>query len=220
MKSFEVVVLISGRGSNLKSLVESRLGYEIVAVVSDQPEAPGLQYAQDAGIETIAIPRSKFPSRAAHKREIFSNVNQLGPDLVALAGFMLIVPPEFVEPNYGRIVNIHPSLLPAFPGLDTHKQAISAGVTEHGCSVHYVDSGVDTGPVIAQARCECYPTDTPETLAARVLTSEHKLYPWVVSQISGQQIRFDSEGPIATKECARSAEEHNFVFGSTVRVCY
>jgi formyltetrahydrofolate-dependent phosphoribosylglycinamide formyltransferase len=173
-------VLISGRGSNMAALVEAARAadcpYEVVCVISDRADAAGLETARAAGIaaEHVApVPRDK----AAHESLIEIALARHDVELVALAGYMRILSPAFCARWAGRLVNIHPSLLPRYPGLDTHARAIAAGDREHGASVHLVTAGVDEGPVLAQARVPVLAGDTPEALAARVLAEEHKLYP-------------------------------------------
>jgi len=202
-----VVVLISGRGSNLLTLISAAVSYRVTAVVSDRVDAPGLEYARSAGILTHVIPREAYPSRAKHRAALQALVASLTPDLIALAGFMQILPPPFIRAFAGRIVNIHPSLLPAWPGLDTHARVLAAGETRHGCSVHLVDEGVDTGAVIAQAALTCSSADTPRGLAERVLVLEHRLYPWVVSAVARGHITLAPGlvrcSPAARDEAAR-----------------
>lgn len=176
-------MLLSGRGSNLKALIQQQRGYRISHVISDKADAGGLAIAQAAGIPTTVVTRSQHPSLPAFKAAILNAVERTEPDLVALAGFMVVVQPEFVTRFHGKLINIHPSLLPHFPGLDTHIRAIEANHPEHGCTVHFVDTGVDTGPFIAQAKVPILKGDTAETLAARVITKEHALYPWIARNI-------------------------------------
>ena len=199
---FAIVVLISGRGSNLRSLIENSTHYRIAAVISNRSDALGLAVAKSSGIPAISIGRERFPSLTAQKEAIFKQVVEFSPDLVALAGFMQIVPTNFVNAFLGRLINIHPALLPKFPGLDTHRRALSANEKQHGCSVHYVDTGVDTGPIIAQAGCPILPGDTEDLLAARVLQHEHCLYPWVANQIASGNITFRS-GAVEISPAAR-----------------
>ena len=203
----KVAVFISGRGSNLKSLLENQLHYRIWAVISDNPDAPGLSFAATMGVGTYAFDRSQFPNRAAFKSAIYEKLAELKPDLVALAGFMQIVPESVVREWMGRLVNIHPSLLPAYPGLDTHRRVLEAGERIHGCSVHFVDAGVDTGPIIAQAACEVLSSDDEQLLAARVLRYEHQIYPWVLNNLAAGKIELRGSAPyydrLVMEEAAR-----------------
>jgi phosphoribosylglycinamide formyltransferase-1 len=196
----KVTVLLSGRGSNLKALIQQQRGYRISHVISDKADAGGLAIARESGIPTTVVPRGQHPSLAAFKAAILSAVEATDPRLVALAGFMVVVQPEFVTRFHGQLINIHPSLLPHFPGLDTHARAIEAKQQEQGCTVHFVDTGVDTGPVIAQAKVPVRENDTAESLAARVITEEHALYPWIVRnviqgaiQLNDRAVRYSSE---------------------------
>jgi formyltetrahydrofolate-dependent phosphoribosylglycinamide formyltransferase len=176
-----VGVLISGRGSNLGALLDAQgpfCPYEIAVVGANNPEAAGLQRAAEAGVVTFAIDHRPFgKDRAAFERALDAELRQHEVALVALAGFMRVLTPFFVNAWAGKLLNIHPSLLPAFPGLDTHARALAAGVKVHGCSVHWVTEGVDAGAPIGQAVVPVLPGDTPEVLAARVLDAEHVLYP-------------------------------------------
>lgn len=199
-----ITVLISGRGSNLKALIEGAHGYRISSVLSNVAEAKGLDIARAHGIPTITVLRSDFPSLHDYKRAVLSAVQNTSPDLVALAGFMMVLPPEFIGAFPERIINIHPSLLPKFPGLDTHTRAIRAGERFHGCTVHLVDAGIDTGPIVAQAAVEVCATDDPDTLSARVLCVEHKLYPWTLSMLARGEITI-AEGGIAYSSYAIEA---------------
>lgn len=173
-----VVVLISGRGSNLQALLDAAL--PVSAVFSNIPGAGGLAIAASRGIPGIVVPHREFPSREAFETELAARIDAFQPALVVLAGFMRVLTAGFVQRYAGRLVNIHPSLLPAFPGLDTHARALAAGVKLHGCTVHFVTADVDIGPIIVQAAIPLRPADTPETLAARVLRQEHRVFPLAV----------------------------------------
>jgi formyltetrahydrofolate-dependent phosphoribosylglycinamide formyltransferase len=182
MNRVRVAVLVSGRGSNLASLIEAAKApdypAEIVLVLSNNPDAGGLELARAAGIEARAIDHRPFgKDRAAHEVLIDAALRDAGAELVALAGYMRVLTAGFVQGWAGRMINIHPSLLPLFPGLHTHARAIEAGHDRHGCTVHWVVEGVDEGPVIGQAEVPILPGDTGEALAARVLVAEHRLYP-------------------------------------------
>jgi phosphoribosylglycinamide formyltransferase-1 len=178
------VILISGRGSNMEAIVRAleaeKWPARIAAVVSNKADAKGLLYAQAHGIATAVVPSKDFASRAEFDAALQQVVDSFAPDLVVLAGFMRILTAPFVEHYAGRMLNIHPSLLPLFPGLATHQQALDAGVLEHGATVHFVTAELDHGPVIAQARIPVHPGDTPDILATRLLVEEHKLYPYAV----------------------------------------
>ena len=170
-----VVVLLSGRGSNLQALVEA--GIPVCGVISNVAGAGGLAIAAARGIPAQTIAHRDFASREAFDAALAAAIDRLAPKLVALAGFMRILTPGFVQRYAGRLVNIHPSLLPSFTGLDTHARALAAGVKLHGCTVHFVTAELDHGPIIAQAAVPVRAEDTPDTLAARVLREEHALYP-------------------------------------------
>ena len=170
-----VVVLISGRGSNLNAMLEAAL--PVSGVVSNQAGAKGLEIAARHGVPTRVVEHRAFSSRESFDAALAAEIDRLAPKLVALAGFMRVLTPGFVERFAGRLVNIHPSLLPAFPGLDTHERALAAGVKLHGCTVHYVTSDLDHGPIIVQAAVPVRAGDTPDTLAERVLRQEHQVYP-------------------------------------------
>jgi phosphoribosylglycinamide formyltransferase-1 len=189
-----VTALISGRGSNLGALLSAmpESHYQIVSVISDQ-DAAGLQLAKNLQIPTHSLLRKDFLNRDLQRGAIFSAVRETNPDFIVLAGFMMIIPKKFTDEFNGKLLNIHPSLLPKFPGLDSHQRAINAGETTHGCSVHFVNDGMDTGPLIAQAQCPVLADDTVETLSARVLKLEHRLYPWVLECLATDQIRLNGE---------------------------
>lgn len=185
-----VVVLVSGRGSNLRSIIAARdsgqLSITIPVVISNNPGAAGLDYARAAEIPTAVVDHREFPKRADFDRALAREIDRHQPDLVVLAGFMRILGAEFIRRYQGRLMNIHPSLLPALTGLDTHARAIQGGHREHGATVHFVVEEVDAGPIIVQAAVPVFADDTPETLATRVLREEHRIYP--------QAIRWFAEG--------------------------
>lgn len=188
MSRARVGVLISGRGSNMSALIEAAKDptypAEIAVVLSNNPEAPGLEIARGLGVEALAIDHRRFgKDRAAHEAAMDAALRERGVEWVALAGYMRVLTPVFVRAWSGRMLNIHPSLLPEFPGLDTHRRALAAAVVEHGCTVHLVTEGVDEGPVLGQARVPVLPGDTEETLAARVLAEEHRLYPECLARL-------------------------------------
>lgn len=170
-----VVVLISGRGSNLQAMLDA--GVPVSAVISSQAGAGGLAIAARRGVPSAVVAHQGFPTREAFEDALAAEIDRYTPRLVALAGFMRVLTPRFVARYAGRLVNIHPSLLPEYPGLDTHARALAAGVKRHGCTVHFVTAALDQGPVIAQASVPVLPGDTADTLAARVLAQEHRIYP-------------------------------------------
>jgi len=173
MKS--TVILISGRGSNMQALIEA--GLPVAAVISNRADAAGLKHAAARGIVTSVIPHRDYTTREAFDAALAQAIDGFRPDLVVLAGFMRILTDAFVLRYQGRMLNIHPSLLPAFPGLDTHARALAAGVKLHGCSVHFVTPQLDHGPIVIQAAVPVLPHDDPEKLAARVLAQEHRIFP-------------------------------------------
>jgi phosphoribosylglycinamide formyltransferase-1 len=186
-----IVILISGSGSNMRAVIEAaaredwlgRLGARVVAVISNKPEAAGLGLAQQAGIATEVLDHRGYDSREAFDAALMQAIDRHAPTLVLLAGFMRILTPGFVRHYEGRLVNIHPSLLPAFPGLHTHRRAIEAGCAQAGATVHWVTPELDHGPILAQAAVPVWPGDTEQTLAARVLEQEHRIYPQAVRQL-------------------------------------
>ncbi|OGA88553.1 MAG: phosphoribosylglycinamide formyltransferase [Betaproteobacteria bacterium RIFCSPLOWO2_12_FULL_66_14] len=173
MKS--IVILISGRGSNMRAIVES--GLPVDAVISNVADAAGLGFARDRGIATEVVEHRAFPSREAFDAELAATIDRRAPNIVVLAGFMRILTDGFVRRYEGRLINIHPSLLPAYPGLHTHRRALEEGVKIHGCTVHFVTPRLDHGPIIVQAAVPVLPGDTEDALAARVLRQEHRIYP-------------------------------------------
>jgi len=194
------VVLISGRGSNMQHIItQARVGNwpaDFVRVVSNEPDAIGLQWAKSQGLATTALSHRDFASRAAFDARLGDIIEQEAPDYVLLAGFMRILTPAFVARFKNRLVNIHPSLLPAFAGLKTHERAIDAGVGWHGCTVHMVTDELDHGPIIAQAALAVQPEDTVESLTQRVLQAEHQLYPQVVQWLAQGQVKVSEAGEI------------------------
>ena len=192
-----LAVLISGRGSNMEAILSATTHEdypaEIVLVLSDNPDAAGLHTAKDAGIKTCAFSRRDFDSRVAHEKAIISTIEADDADFVCLAGYMRILSNNFVERFEGRLLNIHPSLLPAYKGLDTHARALADGAELHGCSVHFVNAEMDGGPVIAQSSVPVLADDDEASLAARVLEAEHKLYPQVIRQVA--------EGVVSLETC-------------------
>jgi formyltetrahydrofolate-dependent phosphoribosylglycinamide formyltransferase len=186
MTRARVAILISGAGSNMAALIEAQspdCAYEIACVLSNKPDAPGLARARDLGVEALAVDQTPFgKDREAHERALHAELTARDVEWVALAGYMRLLTPWFVAQWKNRLINVHPSLLPRYPGLDTHRRALEAGDTEAGCTVHHVIDAVDAGPIIAQARVPVLAGDTPETLAGRVLTAEHSLYPSALAQ--------------------------------------
>jgi phosphoribosylglycinamide formyltransferase-1 len=179
-----IVILISGRGSNMRAIVQAakteRWPANIAAVISNRPDAQGLAFAREQGIACAVVANGDFSTRADFDAALQAAIDGFNPDLVVLAGFMRILTAPFVAHYAGRMLNIHPSLLPQFPGLATHRQALEAGVKEHGATVHFVTPELDHGPIVAQASVQVLPDDTEQTLAARVLEQEHLLYPRAV----------------------------------------
>ena len=194
----KVGVLISGRGSNLQSIIDAvangSLPVEIRAVISNRPAAAGLQRATRAGIPVTVIDHAGYPDRHAFDQALLEAIERFQPELVVLAGFMRILTAGFVQHYKGRMLNIHPSLLPDFPGLHTHQRALASGCRQHGASIHFVTEAVDGGPVVLQARVAVFPQDTVTTLAARVLEQEHRLYPLAIRWFAEQRLKLDSTG--------------------------
>jgi phosphoribosylglycinamide formyltransferase 1 len=190
-----IVILISGRGSNMRSLVQAcaTQGWNarVAAVISNRADAPGLAFARARGIATQVVDHRGFATRAEFDAALADAVASCAPDIVALAGFMRILGPEFVQRFAGRLVNIHPSLLPAFTGLHTHRRALQAGCKVAGATVHFVTSELDHGPIIAQAVVPVWPDDTEDVLAQRVLEREHVLYPLALGWMVRDELRID-----------------------------
>ena len=191
-----IVVLISGRGSNMMAIVEAAragLPVDIRAVISNRPDAAGLGFAAAAGVPTEVVDHTAFPNREDFEHALRQAIDRYAPGLVVLAGFMRVLGSDFVRRYRGRLVNIHPALLPAFPGLDTHRRAIEAGVREHGASVHFVTEEVDAGPMIVQARVTVLPGDSAQALAARVLEQEHRIYPQAIRWFAEGRLRLEGK---------------------------
>jgi phosphoribosylglycinamide formyltransferase-1 len=190
-------ILISGRGSNMRALIEAAAAphypAEIVLVLSNVANAGGLDYARDRGIATEVIEHGGFPSRAAFDDAMQAQLEAAKAEIVCLAGFMRLLSAAFVERWRGRMLNIHPSLLPEFKGLDTHRRALEAGVARHGCTVHFVVPELDAGPVVLQAALPVLDGDTEDTLAARVLEQEHRIYPEALRMLAAGEIRLEGE---------------------------
>ncbi len=186
-----IAVLISGRGSNLPSLLGNELGGDVVVIGSNKAEAFGLGIARDAGIANFVVSHKDFESREAFDAALVAALNEYRPDLVVLAGFMRITTPVFTQAFASRLINIHPSLLPSFPGLHTHARALLDGVKLHGCTVHFVTPELDRGPIIAQAAVQVEDDDTPDTLAAKVLQQERQIFPYAVRLFCEERLVVD-----------------------------
>ena len=197
MARLRTAILISGRGSNMQALIEScrrpSAPAEIVLVLSNNPDAVGLGSAAKAGIPTAVVDHRAYRDRAAFDAELDRRLRAAGAEFVCLAGFMRLLTQGFIERWRDRMINIHPALLPAFPGLDTHARALAAGVRFHGCTVHFVRFETDTGPIVSQAALPVRPDDTADSLAARVLTEEHRIYPQALAWIAEGRVRIAGE---------------------------
>ena len=193
-----IVILISGRGSNMEAVVRAARSEgwaaRVAAVNSTRADAGGLAFAAAHGIPTAVVPSKNYPDRASFDAALQHEIDRFAPDLVVLAGFMRILTAPFVAHYEGRMLNIHPSLLPAYPGLDTHRKAREAGEREHGATVHFVTAELDHGPMVAQARVPVLPGDTEDSLAARVLAEEHKLYPYAVRLFIEDRLSIEQGG--------------------------
>ncbi|MGE7369913.1 phosphoribosylglycinamide formyltransferase [Neorhizobium sp. NPDC001467] len=210
-----VVVFISGGGSNMVSLADAcaSQGFpaEIVAVISDKPDAGGLAKAAARGIMTRVFERRAYGSKIEHEMAILDALDVIKPDIICLAGYMRLISGAFVSRYEGRIINIHPSLLPLFAGLHTHQRAIDAGMKIAGCSVHFVTEGMDEGPIVAQAAVPVLAGDTSETLAARVLTVEHKLYPLALKALAEEKVRMEGGKAVSVPGADASGTDQRIV---------
>ena len=208
-----IVVLISGRGSNMQALVEA--GLPVSAVISNQAQAKGLDFAKERGIATAVVEHRSFASREAFDAALGSAIDRFSPRLVVLAGFMRVLTPGFVARYDGRMLNIHPSLLPAFPGLHTHERAIEAGVKLHGCTVHFVTAELDSGPIVIQAAVPVRRGETAETLAARVLRQEHVIYPRAVRWfLDGRLVIRNGVATVKGSESQRQGDDAQLVMAA------
>jgi phosphoribosylglycinamide formyltransferase-1 len=190
------VILISGRGSNMEALLQAGLAVDFAAVISNNPEARGLDFARARGVAAEVVNHREYPDRNAFDAALATAIDRHQPDLVVLAGFMRVLGEAFVRRYAGRMINIHPALLPAFPGLHTHRRALAAGVKLHGCTVHYVSPEVDAGPIIVQAAVPVLPEDTEASLAARVLEQEHRIYPQALRWLADGRLRLGEDGVV------------------------
>lgn len=197
-----IVILISGRGSNMQAILEAGLPVKVAAVISNNADAAGLEIARRHGIETRVLNHRDHPSREAFDATLAALIDAFRPDLVVLAGFMRILSDGFVNHYRYRLINIHPALLPSFPGLDTHARALKEGVKIHGCTVHFVTPTVDHGPIVVQAAVPVLPGDTPDTLGARVLEQEHRIYPQAVRWFAEDRLEIASDGTVNLKGLA------------------
>lgn len=211
-----LAVLISGRGSNLQAILDQaasgELPVEVAAVISNRPGVHGLERARQARVPALELDHKNFPDRPEFEAALIKLIDRQQPDLVILAGFMRVLTAGFTEHYRGRLFNIHPSLLPKLRGLHTHERAIAAGETEHGATIHFVTAELDGGPIIIQARVPVLPNDDPDTLAARVLAQEHRLYPQAIRwfsegrlKLEGEQVWFDGKPlmkPLRLEDCA------------------
>jgi phosphoribosylglycinamide formyltransferase-1 len=191
-----VAILISGRGSNMAALIDAARAQdypaEIVLVLSNRAEAPGLDYARARGVATTVVEHRKFATRDAFDAEIDAKLAAAGVELVCLAGFMRLLSTPFVERWRGRMLNVHPSLLPAYKGLDTHARVLADGAHEHGCTVHFVEPDLDSGPIILQAKVPVLRDDDEKSLAARVLAEEHRIYPQALKLLATDKLRVEN----------------------------
>lgn len=217
-----LVVLISGNGSNLQAIIDAvqagRLAVRIAAVISNRPQAGGLARARQAGIPAVCIDHRDYDQRSNFDQALQTAIDDYAPDVVALAGFMRILSAEFVNHYQGRLLNIHPSLLPALRGLHTHQRALEAGLSEHGATVHFVTADLDGGPAVLQARIAVQADDTVQTLQARVLNEEHRIYPLAIAwfaagrlRMQGQQVMLDGqplERPVVFATGAANDNDH------------
>jgi len=191
----KIAILASGRGSNMQAIVraqqDGKIKGEIICVLSDKPTAAALDFAREQGIHTELLVAADYQNRLAYDRALTSRLKELGAELVVLAGFMRLLSADFVDAFPNRIINIHPALLPSFTGLHAQKQALDYGVKVSGCTVHFVDNGMDSGAIIAQAVVPVLPEDTEDSLAARILEQEHLIYPQVVADFTNGKIRLE-----------------------------
>jgi phosphoribosylglycinamide formyltransferase-1 len=194
----KIVILISGRGSNMQALLEAKLPCQIVAVISNRADATGLEIAKAHGIATAVVSHREHADRGSFDMALAQVIDSFQAELVVLAGFMRILTTPFVERYRGKLVNIHPSLLPSYAGIDTHERALNDGVKIHGCTVHFVTPTLDGGPIIIQAAVPVLHDDTPASLSARVLHEEHRIYPQALRWLCREQVWLNGEGRVAS----------------------
>lgn len=200
-----LVILISGRGSNMQALLEAEFHMDRITVISNNPAAEGLEFAKKHHIETIVLDHRSYPDRETFDHALAEKVDACQPKLIALAGFMRILSDSFVQRYQGQLMNIHPSLLPAFPGLKTHTRALREGIKIHGCTVHFVTPTLDHGPIVIQAAIPVLPHDTEASLAARVLLQEHRIFPKAVQWFMEDRIRLIGNRVEITDCCVHDA---------------
>ncbi len=193
-----IVILISGRGSNMQALLETKLPCAVAAVIGNKADAGGLETARQHGIATAVVSHKDYASRDNFDMALAAEIDRYAPDFIILAGFMRILTDGFVKRYAGKLINIHPSLLPSYPGVNTHERALQDGVKIHGCTVHFVTPALDCGPIIIQAAVPVLADDTPQTLSARVLREEHRIYPQAVHWLCQQQVWLDAQGRVAS----------------------
>jgi phosphoribosylglycinamide formyltransferase-1 len=196
-----IVILISGRGSNMKSVLDARLDATVAAVISNTPAAKGLHIARAAGIDTNVVDHHDHRDRASFDHCLAGTIAAYRPDLIVLAGFMRILSEQFIHRFSGKIMNIHPSLLPAFPGLNTHQRALDEGVKLHGCTVHFVTPELDHGPIIIQAAVPVLPDDDEQTLASRVLEQEHAIYAQAIRWFLDDKLAIEGNSVKIAADC-------------------
>lgn len=201
----KVVILISGRGSNMQALLEAKLPCRIAAVISNRTAAEGLSIAKAHGIPTAVVEHRDYADRDSFDAALAQTIDAYQPDFVALAGFMRILTAGFVARYRGKLINIHPSLLPAYGGLNTHARALRDGVKIHGCTVHFVTPDLDHGPIIIQAAVPVLADDTEQTLAARVLREEHRIYPQAIRWLCKDQIELNEQGQVIFRHRKQSS---------------
>jgi len=195
----KIVILISGRGSNMQALIDAKLPCRIAAVISNRADAPGLEIAKQHGIPTQLVAHKNYAERAAFDTALAGVIDSYQPDFVVLAGFMRILTEQFVNRYRARLVNIHPSLLPAYAGMNTHERALQDGVKIHGCTIHFVTPDLDHGPVIIQAAVPVLHDDTPQILSARVLQQEHIIYPRAIRWLCDGTASLNAKGRVVFK---------------------
>ncbi len=199
-----IVILISGQGSNMHALLKASLPCKVAAVISNRANAPGLSIAEQCGITTEVVAHDGHSSRESFDTKLAAQIDNYQPDLIVLAGFMRILSPWFVEHYKNKLINIHPSLLPAYGGLNTHARALQDGVKIHGCTVHFVANDVDSGPIIIQAAVPVLTDDTPTTLAARVLDQEHRILPQAIHWFCNDQLSLSADGRVLVSQPQQS----------------